>query len=315
MKYVRLNNDSLMPIIGLGTWKSSTGEVYQAIRWAIKLGYRQIDCAPIYGNEKEVGQAIHDAIKEGDIKRNDLFVTSKLWNNAHAKEAVIPALKQTLVDLQLEYLDLYLMHWPVAQKEDVLMPSKAEDMISLKKIPLEVTWAGMEDAYNQGLVKSIGVSNFNAKKLENLKQKAEVMPSVNQIEHHPLLQQNDLIDYCKKNMITITAYSPLGSMDRDASLKHANEPVLLENAVIKEISERLKVSPAQILLAWSMNKDIVVIPKSVHQNHINENFAAQAVELDDADMKKIDALDKNYRYLQGEVFVLGDYTLENIWEE
>lgn len=314
MKYIKLNNDSLMPIIGLGTWKSNSGEVYQAIRWAIKLGYRQIDCAPVYGNEKEIGQAIHDAIKEGDIKRSDLFITSKLWNNAHAKDSVIPALKQTLEDLQLEYLDLYLMHWPVAQKRDVLMPAKDEDMISLKDLPLEVTWSAMEEAYNSGLVKAIGVSNFNAKKLEALKQKAEILPCVNQVEHHPLLQQNDLMDYCSKNMIVVTAYSPLGSMDRDASMKHANEPVLLENEVIKEISKRLKVTPAQVLLAWSMSKGIIVIPKSVHQDRISENFAAQAIELDSADVKKIDDLDKNYRYLQGEVFVLGDYTLENIWE-
>lgn len=315
MKQLKLNTGCKMPILGLGTWKSEKGQVYNAIREAIKIGYRHFDCAAAYYNEEEVGNAIADAIKDGDVSRKELFITSKLWNDAHKAEDVIPALQKTLSDLKLEYLDLYLVHWAVALKKDTGMNITPDSFVSLEETPLSETWKAMEEAVSLGLVKSIGVSNYNLKNLEEMKDYAKIMPAVNQVESHPFLAQNELIEYAKKNGIVITAYAPLASRDRPDGMKNENEPALLEHPVVLEIAEKYKATPAQILIAWQINRNVVVIPKSVSAERLQENYDAKDINLKKEDMEKLAELNKGYRYINGAIFVAPEkgYTTESIW--
>lgn len=317
MKQLIYANGDMMPALGLGTWKSKPGEVYAAVREAIRIGYRHIDCAAIYLNEAEIGKALNDEFASGSVKREELWITSKLWNNAHRREQVIPALKKTLADLQLEYLDLYLVHWPIAFKEDVLAPRKGSDYITLDEIPLIETWQGMEDALSNGFAKHIGVSNFSVKKLKALIAQAKYKPEINQVELHPLLQQNDLFGFCKSENIFLTAYSPLGSQDRHPSLKRIDEPSLFNNSVIVSIAEKHNCTPAQVLIKWAVQRGTAVIPKSINPARLKENFDSQFITLTSDDMSSIAALDKHYRFLNGDNWAANGspYTVAGIWDE
>lgn len=317
MNTVTLNSGATMPKIGLGTWKSEPGKVAHAIREAIDAGYRHIDCAPVYENEAEVGAALFEATSGDRINREDLWVTSKLWNDSHAPEDVRPALEKTLSDLKLDYLDLYLIHWPVVQRKGVYLPEKGSDLLPLAQVPLHETWGAMEDLVEAGLCRSIGVSNFSAKKVESLIAKGKTAPAVCQVELHPYLAQNSLLEFCKANSVHVTAYSPLGSRDRPDGLKADNEPILLEDEMIERIAEKRGASAAQVLLAWALARGTSVIPKSVHAERIRQNLAAGAVVLTPEDISAIDALDRNRRYVSGDFWALegSPYSLESLWDE
>ncbi|APU70330.1 aldo/keto reductase [Christiangramia flava] len=315
MKKLKFTNGDQMDAIGLGTWKSEKGAVTKAVKIALENGYRHIDCASTYGNEAEVGEAFKEVFEGNTVKRDDVWVTSKLWNNAHKKEDVIPALKNTLNDLNLEYLDLYLMHWPVAIKPEVGFPEKAEDFLSLDEVPLIETWNEMVKAKEQGLVKHIGVSNFSIPKLKGLMEETDHTPEMNQVELHPYLQQNELLEFCSRNQINVTAYSPLGSGDRPDRMKAADEPSLLENPVIQRIAKKHGANEGQILIKWSEQRGTGVIPKSTNKERIIGNLASAGFQLDEDDLKEIAELDEHFRYVTGKFFEMEGNSYENIYDD
>ncbi|MGO4913077.1 aldo/keto reductase [Leeuwenhoekiella sp. W20_SRS_FM14] len=257
----KLHNGYKMPYIGLGVYKADDGEeVINAVRWALEAGYRHIDTAKAYDNEKGVGKAI----KESKVNRKDIFLTSKVWNDDQGYDSTIQAFNDSLKRLDTDYLDLYLIHWPVEGK-------------------YKETWRALEDLYKEGKIKAIGVSNFLKHHLEDLMKDAEIKPMVDQLEFHPWLIQSELQDFCKQNDIQYEAWSPL--MQGKA----------FENETLLELGEKYGKSPAQIVVRWDLQNGVVTIPKSTSKEHIISNSDVFDFELSDLDMKKINALDRDER--------------------
>jgi len=315
MKYFEYANGDSMPLIGLGTWKSDDRAAYHAVKEAIKIGYRHFDCAARYGNEPEIGEAFAEMIAAGVVKREDLWITSKLWNNAHLQKDVQPALEQTLRDLQIDYLDLYLIHWPVALRPEIGFPQKGDEFLSLEEAPLIDTWRAMESCKEQGLSKHIGVSNFSIPKLEQLMDQGSVKPECNQVESHPMLQQLKMLSFCAEHHIAMTAYSPLGSMDRPARLKKDDEPIILEHPVVLEIAKEVACSPAQVLISWAAQRGTAVIPKSSNPQRLKQNLQAENITLSEANMKKLSLLDRGVRFVDGSIWALegSPYNVDDLW--
>lgn len=315
MQTFELNNGHAMPALGLGTWNSDPQAVGGAVREALRVGYRHIDCAAIYQNEPEVGQAIAEAIGSGELRREDLWVTSKLWNDSHLPGDVLPALRRTLSDLRLEYLDLYLVHWPVAFRHGVVFPKDPGEYLAPEAAPLGETWSAMEEAVDAGLARCIGVSNFSAGKCRAIREGARIAPAVNQVELHPVLAQPGLLASCAEDGIHLTAYSPLGSPGRPDALKRPGEPQPLADPVIQAIADEHRATPAQVLIAWAMARGTSVIPKSVDPGRIRENWAAARLDLTAGNLAAIGALDRAERVVEGEFFCPpgSPYTVEWLW--
>ncbi|PSN30152.1 hypothetical protein C0J52_23236, partial [Blattella germanica] len=272
---------------------SKGGEVKQVVKDAIDVGYRHIDGAMVYENEKEVGAAINAKIAEGVIKREDIFVTSKLWNTYHKPDLVLKGIKKTLSDFGLQYLDLYLIHWPFAFKEgDELWPKDEDGKVITSDVDYVETWKQMEECVKLGLTKSIGVSNFNSKQLQRVLDTATIKPVTNQVECHPYLNQSKLLAFCKKHNIVITAYSPLGSPN---SIAGETTPAPLKDPKVLDISKRHGKTPAQIIIRYLIQHGTVPIPKSSNKKRLQENFDVFNFELSPEEMAEIDALDRNGR--------------------
>jgi len=252
----------------------------------LEKGYRHIDCAAVYENEAEIGQALKEVFAKGIIKREDVFITSKLWNTEHQKSKVRPALEKTLKDLQLSYLDLYLVHWPVS----FVHKSEEEDdgTITFDKVPLQETWAAMEELMKTGLVKAIGVSNYPLITLLDTLSYAKIVPAVNQIEVSPYCVKDNLYAKCEENGIRVVGYSPFGG-----DLVQHSKAGPLHNAVITDLAKKYSKTPAQVILRWVTQRGIAAIPKSVKSDRMVENLQAvldDKFKLADRDVEAINGL-------------------------
>lgn len=283
-KILSLNTGATIPQIGLGTWLSKPNEVENAVEIAVRNGYRHLDLARVYENQDEVGRALKKVIPSV-VKREDLFITSKLWNNAHQPKEVEKALDETLAQIGTDYLDLYLIHWPVAfppgQGLFPKHPSKEGEVALDLDTSLVDTWKAMIELPKTGKVRAVGVSNFTVEQLKGIIAATGVKPAANQIEAHPLLPQDDLVAFCKQEGIHLTAYSPLGN-------NLVGKPKLTDYPAVQAIAKKLGATPAQVLVAWGVYRGYSVIPKSVQEERIISNF--KQIELSKEDYEEITKL-------------------------
>ncbi len=315
-----LASGARMPAIGLGTFGSdhaSAVDVAAAVRGAAEVGYRHFDCAAVYGNEAEVGRALADVIA-GGISRETLWVTSKLWNDRHAPAAVAPAFERSLRDLRLEYLDLYLVHWPFPNHHEVGVDVGSRDSNAQPYIHERYmdTWRELEALVDRGLVRHIGTSNMTIPKLELVLLDARIRPAVNEMELHPHFQQPELFAFVRANGMEPIGFSPIGSPGRPERDRTSDDSVDVEDPVIVRIARRLGVHPAVVCLKWAVQRGQTPIPFSTKRSNVLANLLGIVGEpLTDAEMVEIAGIDRNCRLIKGQVFLWkAGQRWEDLWD-
>ena len=309
-----------MPAIGLGTFGSdhvSADQVATAVEDALAMGYRHVDCASVYGNEDRIGAALATAFR-GGLKREELWVVSKLWNDKHGETDVIPSCRKSLADLRLDYLDMYLVHWPFPNfhPPGCAVDSRSPDARPYIHENFMRTWRQMEKLVDLGLTRHIGTSNMTIPKLQLLLRDARIRPAVNEMELHPHFQQPELFEFVRANGIEPVGYSPLGSPGRPERDRTPGDTVDLEDSVIGAIARRLGVHPAAVCIRWAVQRGQTSIPFSIHPRNYRANLEAATGEpLTEADMAAIAGIDRNCRLIKGQVFLWKqDQPWEDLWD-
>ena len=310
-----------MPAIGLGTFGSdhvSAEQVASAVLRAAEVGYRHFDCAAVYGNEAEIGGAL-SAMLSGGIPREDLWITSKLWNDKHSEPDVIPAFEESLNSLRLDYLDMYLIHWPFPNYHAPGVDVSSRDTNAQPYVhnSFMKTWRQLETLVDRGLVRHIGTSNMSIAKLDLLLADARIKPAVNEMELHPHFQQPELFDYVRRNGIEPIGFSPIGSPARPERDRTTGDTVDIEDPVIVSIANRLGIHPAVVCTKWAVQRGQTPIPFSTKRSHYLDNLrAVVGAPLPDSDMSAIADIDKGCRLIKGQVFLWRDgQSWEDLWDE
>jgi len=314
-----LHTGSRMPAIGLGTFGSdhvSASEVAGAVEGAAAVGYRHFDCASVYGNEHQIGYAFQNILR--GIGREQLWITSKLWNDKHRENDVIPSCQRSLADLRLQYLDLYLVHWPFPNfhPPGCDVSSRSKDAKPYIHAEFMKTWRKMEELVDMGLVRHIGTSNMTIPKLRLLLRDARIKPAVNEMELHPHFQQPELFDFVRSNGIVPVGYCPIGSPGRPERDRTAEDTAPTQDPVVIKISNRLRVHPAVVCLKWAVQRGQVPIPFSTNRSHYLSNLESVVSEPLSADeMRAISAIDRNCRLIKGQVFLWKEgQPWEDLWD-